>query len=229
MRSAHATQPFADRGFGRVEWAAVWQELEFHYVVRIKPDVTISCSRFRGVLRKYPVRGGIAHVLRDVDHRKDGRVRHNIVIHWKLGLPKKRGESWFLMTDLDGRAEKLCSLSARRTSIELFFKELKSTLGFHQYQFRKFGLVEARAERALTAFMYREYDRVQQMSRRDLSDEAKRWWQHQRTYGRCQAVRSASDQNELRYLADCLKTPRGTRTLRRLIANAFPEEYRAAS
>ena len=32
----------ADRGFGRAEWAAVCQELEFGYVVRIKPDVTVS-------------------------------------------------------------------------------------------------------------------------------------------------------------------------------------------
>jgi hypothetical protein len=46
---------------------------------------------------------------------------------------------------------------------------------------------------SLTAFLYLEWYRVQQMSRRDLSDEKKRWWQHQRTYGLCQAVRLASE------------------------------------
>jgi Transposase DDE domain len=118
-------------------------------------------------------------------------------------------------------------LYSLRWQIELFFKELKSTLGFHQYQFQKFKPVEGWVELALVAFMYVEWYRVQQMSRRDLSDEEKRWWQHQRTYGLCQAVRSASEQNELKYIADCLETPGGTRKLKRLIRNSFPKEYRA--
>ena len=116
----------ADRGFGRAEWAAVCQELDFHYLVRIRPDVTISCSRYRGILRQYPVKRGIAHVLRGVDYRKDRRVRHNIIIRWRPGLPKKRDEPWFLMTDLDGHAESLCCLYARRMSIEELFRDHKS-------------------------------------------------------------------------------------------------------
>jgi hypothetical protein len=113
-------------------------------------------------------------------------------------------------------------LYSLRWQIELFFKELKSTLGFHQYQFQKFEPVEGWVELALTAFMYLEWYRVQQMSRRDLSDEEKRWWQHQRTYGLCQAVRAASDQNELKYIADCLETPGGIRRLKRRSVTVFP-------
>ena len=116
----------ADRGFGRAEWAAVCQELGFRYVVRIKPDVTISCSRYRGVLREYPTRRGMAHVLRGVDYRKDRRVKHNIIVRWRDGLPKKRDEPWFLMTDLDGRAESLCELYGRRMSVEELFRDAKS-------------------------------------------------------------------------------------------------------
>jgi hypothetical protein len=116
----------ADRGFGRAEWAAVCQELGFHYVVRIRPDVTVSSKRYRGTLRKYPVHVGIAHVLRDVDYRKDRRVRHHIVIRWRPDLPKKRDEPWFLMTDLEGRAERLCQLYARRMSVEELFRDSKS-------------------------------------------------------------------------------------------------------
>jgi Transposase DDE domain len=119
-------------------------------------------------------------------------------------------------------------LYSLRWQIELFFKELKSTLGFHQYQFQKFEAVEGWAELTLTAFMYLEWYRVQQMSRRDLSEEKKRWWQHQRTYGLCQAIRSASEQNELKYIADRLETPGGLRKLRQIIRDSFPEEYRAA-
>src|SRR5262249_39919802 len=82
-----------------------------------------------------------------------------------------------------------------RWQVELFFKELKSALGFHQYQFRSFEPVEGWVELALTAFLYLEWYRVQQMARRDLDEEKRRWWRHQRTYGLCQAVRSASEQN----------------------------------
>src|SRR5512135_3816684 len=87
----------ADRGFGRAEWAAVCQELKFHYVVRIKPAVTVSGARYRGVLSQYPVHKGIAHVLRDVQDRKDARVTHHVVIRWRPDLPKKRDEPWYLM------------------------------------------------------------------------------------------------------------------------------------
>jgi hypothetical protein len=123
----------------------------------------------------------------------------------------------------------IVELYSLRWQIELFFKELKSTLGFHQHQFQEFEPVEGWVELALTAFLYLEWYRMQQMSRRDLSDEEKRWWQHQRTYGLCQAVRSASEQNELKYIAECIETPGGVRKLKRLIRNSFPKEYQAAA
>src|SRR5262249_6926882 len=88
--------------------------------------VTVACARYRGVLSHYPVRKGIAHVLREVDYRKDRRVRHNVVIRWRPGLPKKRDEPWYLMTDLEGKAEALCRLYARRMSVEELFRDHKS-------------------------------------------------------------------------------------------------------
>lgn len=134
-----------------------------------------------------------------------------------------------LMTnDLRLSVRDVIELYSLRWQIELFFKELKSTLGFHQYQFQKFEPVEGWAELALTTFMYLEWYRVHQMSRRDLSDEKKRWWQHQRTYGLCQAVRLASEQSELKFIADRLQTPGGIRALKRIIRNSFPKEYQAA-
>jgi Transposase DDE domain len=120
-------------------------------------------------------------------------------------------------------------LYSLRWQIELFFKELKSTLGFHQYQFQNFAAVEGWMELVLTTFLYLEHYRVQQLSRRNLSDEEKRWWRHQRTYGLCQAVRSASERKELQHIADSLETPGGLSKLKRLIRNSFPKEYRAAS
>jgi hypothetical protein len=120
-------------------------------------------------------------------------------------------------------------LYSLRWQIELFFKELKSSLGFHQYQFQKFEPVEGWTELALATFMYLEWYRVQQLSRRDLSDDEKSWWRHQRTYGLGQAIRCASEQTELRYIADRLETPSGTRKLKAIIRASFPPEYRAAA
>ena len=116
----------ADRGFGRAEWAAVCQELKFRYLVRIKPQVAVAGARYRGVLSRYPVKKGIAHVLRDVRYREDARVTHHVVIRWRPGLPKKRDEPWYLMTDLDGRAEALCQLYGRRMSVEELFRDQKN-------------------------------------------------------------------------------------------------------
>jgi Transposase DDE domain len=116
----------ADRGFGRAEWAAVCQELDFDYVVRIKPNVTVASQRYRGVLSPYPVFKGIAHVLHDVQYRKDARVTHHIVIRWRRGLPKKRDEPWYLMTNLEGRAESLCCLYGCRMQVEELFRDQKN-------------------------------------------------------------------------------------------------------
>jgi hypothetical protein len=120
-------------------------------------------------------------------------------------------------------------LYSLRWQIELFFKELKSTLGFDQYQFQRFEPVEGWVELTLATFMYLEWYRVQQMARRELSVDEKRWWQHQRTYGLCQAARLATEQNELRYIAERLDTPGGIRKLRQVIRNSFPKEYRAVA
>lgn len=120
-------------------------------------------------------------------------------------------------------------LYSLRWQIELFFKELKSTLGFHQYRFQQFACVESWTELALTAFLYLEWHRAEQLARRGTSDQQKDWWRHQRTHGLCQAIRSAIQKSELTYLAERLKTPGGIAKLKRLIHNSFAPEYRIAS
>jgi hypothetical protein len=126
------------------------------------------------------------------------------------------------------RLRDVIELYSLRWQIELFFKELKSTFGFHQYQFRKFTCVESWVELALTAFLYLERYRAEQLARRGLNEKEMAWWRHQRTHGLCQAVRLASQQSELKYLADRLQTPGGIQKLKRLIRNSFAPEYRAA-
>lgn len=132
----------------------------------------------------------------------------------------------FMTSAMRLSTQQVVELYSLRWQIELFFKELKSTLGFHQYQFQKFRCVESWTELALTTFLYLEWHRAQQLARRGLTDKEKAWWRHQRTHGLCQATRLESQQQELKYLADRLKTPRGIGKLKRLIRDSFPAEYR---
>jgi hypothetical protein len=89
------------------------------------------------------------------------------------------------------------------------------------------SLFDRWTELALTAFLYLEWHRVQQLARRALSEKQKRWWRHQRTHGLCQAIRLASQQAEPSYLAERLKTFGDIAKLKRLLRNAFAPEYRA--
>jgi hypothetical protein len=116
----------ADRGFGRTEMARFCQQLGFHYVIRIKPDVWVRCPGFTGKLRDYPVKKGICRLLRCTHFRKTKSVAQQVVVRWKKGLPKKRDECWFLMSDLSASAWRLSELYAKRMTVEEFFRDGKS-------------------------------------------------------------------------------------------------------
>lgn len=115
-----------------------------------------------------------------------------------------------------------------RWQIELFFKELKSTLGFDQYQHAEFRRVERWAEMALTTFLYAERHRDRERRRRDLPKKTRDWWTRQRTYGICQAIRQATERQELEYLKTSLRTPGGIRRLKRQLEDSYQPEYRVS-
>lgn len=68
-------------------------------------------------------------------------------------------------------AAEVVELNDLRWQIELFFKELKSTLGFDQYRLRRFDRVESWLEVVLVTFLDLEWCRVQQLQRPDLADD----------------------------------------------------------
>ena len=130
-----------------------------------------------------------------------------------------------LMTnDLSLSAKQIVEWYALRWQIELFFKELKSTLGFHQYRFRKFDRVEGWDELIQVTFLYLEWHRARQLQRRDLAEEKKKWWRWQRTHGLCMAVRQAAEQADLEEIAERLETPTGLQRLRLVLKRALPKE-----
>lgn len=135
-----------------------------------------------------------------------------------------------LMTNaLHLKAAEIVELYSLRWQIELFFKELKSTLGFDQYRFERFEAVEAWVNVAITAVLYLESHRARQLARRDLPRQARQWWSCQRLHGLREAFQQDAERRELKFLSDRLKTRNGITRLTRLLTHALPAEYRPAA
>ena len=135
-----------------------------------------------------------------------------------------------LLTNAKGISlTEVLELYSLRWQIELFFKELKSTLGFDHYSFKRFDAVLAWTEAVMTAFLYLEYERAKRIADRTLTEEERKWWQTQRCHGLCQAVQLSLRKRELRYLHDRLKTSGGIAKLKRMLVNALPTEYRMSA
>lgn len=132
-----------------------------------------------------------------------------------------------LMTNgTDRSISDVIELYSLRWQIELFFKELKSTLGFSQYTFEKFQAVEAWVNLALTTVLFLEYQRARKLADRRLSEETRRWWKAQRLHGLCEAFRQECAHEELKYYSDRLKTSGGIAKMKRLLTAAVPPEFR---
>jgi hypothetical protein len=116
----------ADRGFGRADLVPVLRRLGFRFLIRVKSDVWVEHPRYRGRLYDYPVKRGMWRVLRGARYRKEDPVELDLVIRWKAGLPAKRDEPWFLITDLPGSAVRLTDLYAKRMTVEELFRDGKS-------------------------------------------------------------------------------------------------------
>jgi Transposase DDE domain len=115
-----------------------------------------------------------------------------------------------------------------RWQIELFFKELKSTLGLHHYRFKQFAKVETWVTLCLVTFVYLEWIRARKVKQKSLKKKEREWWQAQRTYGLALAVRQEAEQRELKLLAEKIETPRGRKVLAKKLRESHPKEYRAA-
>jgi hypothetical protein len=143
----------------------------------------------------------------------------------KRGKPVKV-EKILLTNDCTRSLAEVVELYTLRWQIEMFFKELKSTLGFHQYRFRSFVKVEAWVALCLLTFLYLEWYRASHLRQRGLTAKEKKWWYWQRSYGLCLAVRQQAEEAELTRLAQWTRTRAGLRKLKRLLRAARPLEYR---
>ncbi len=132
-----------------------------------------------------------------------------------------------LMTDdVSLSAARLVELYDLRWQIELFFKELKGTLGFHQYRFVEFVKVEGWVQSCLVTFVYLEWYRARQVRRCGLAATERRWWQWQRSHGLCQALRQEAEDHDLDQLLEWAQTRTGLKKLKKCLRAARPLEYR---
>lgn len=148
----------------------------------------------------------------------------------KSGKQLLRNETKILLTNaLHLNVAQIVELYLLRWQIELFFKELKSCLGMHQYRFRRFRSVEAWVEACFLTFLYLEWIRLQRLRNTKENDRQKNWWSYQRTHGLASAVTQRIAEKQLRIIHRCTATEWGIKKLRRLLRMTLPPEYQNAA
>jgi DDE family transposase len=142
----------------------------------------------------------------------------------------KPDELKILMTNAIHLSPKaIVDLYSCRWQIELFFKELKSRLGFDQYRLHEFEAVRGWVELAVTTVLLLETMRAEHLTNRRLNKQEKEWWRVQRLHGLCEAFVQETEAHELKFLAERLKTKGGIAKLKSLLRNGSPKEYRVGA
>jgi hypothetical protein len=131
-----------------------------------------------------------------------------------------------LMTsDVKLSAKGVLEAYALRWQVELLFRELKSTLGLADYNFRQYSKVDGWVNACLLTFLLLEWQRHEALRKRKLTKLQRAWWQRQRTHGLCCALRQQIELRDLQHIQQALETPRGLARLRAQLRNLQPREY----
>lgn len=142
------------------------------------------------------------------------------------GKPLRRDETKILLSNAQHlRLAEIVELYLLRWQIELFFKELKSGLGIHQYRFRNFACVKAWMETYRITFLYLEWVRAKQVTA--STGRQRKWWSRQRTHGLALAVCQRLEETQLLTIQRQTATRSGLKTLRKLLRQALANEYRS--
>jgi hypothetical protein len=147
-----------------------------------------------------------------------------------IGKRIKREGTKLLMTNAKHlSARQVCELYSLRWQIELFFKELKSTLGMSQYSFKDFEAVESWIGIVLITFCYLEWTRARKLADRRIGGPQRKRWTHARSYTVREALLVGIRVREQQWLLRRLKTDHGLRTLRKRYTQLLSQEYRCSA
>lgn len=153
------------------------------------------------------------------------RIVFSTKVKPSAGEPLDRNQTKILLSnDLQLDVAQIVELYLLRWQIELFFKELKSNLGMHQYRFRDVACIQAWMQMYRITFIYLEWVRAQEI--RAATGKKRAWWRRQRTHGLCLAVLERLDAAQLASLQRQTATKSGIRKLRKLLRKALPTEHR---
>jgi DDE family transposase len=137
-----------------------------------------------------------------------------------------RPQKVLLCNDRQRDAAELVELYDLRWQVELFFKELKSTLGLGRYRLGEFLCVQGWVSLCLLAFAYLEWYRAEQLARPRQGATEQARWRWQRSFGLCVAIRQEVEREDLLALAERLQTPGGVTEVQALLRRAVQKEYR---
>ena len=141
-----------------------------------------------------------------------------------------RESTKILMTNATGlTARQVVELYCVRWQIELFFKELKSILGMHQYQFKRFDAVEGWIEVVLITFVYLEWTRANKLADKRVKSENKSVWRCQRAFGIRQAVLVGIEVRQQNWIQKRLNSGFGRKTIAKKLTALLPKEYRCVA
>ena len=126
-------------------------------------------------------------------------------------------------------ARQVVELYCVRWQIELFFKELKSVLGMHQYKLKRFQAVEGWMEIVLVTFIYLEWTRLKKLADRRVNKQTREIWREQRAFGIRQAILTGIEIREHRWIQKRIKSKHGLKKLEKTITQLLATEYRCAA
>ncbi len=231
----NANRVFAGRRGRRPRVSSRIKQLSKHrfQTIRIHPS-SGSCSKQR---RLSEHRDGSKKTMRTYHVCSEKREVHSVgtvMLVFSSTKPikgkAKRESTKLLMTNathLSGR--QVVELYAMRWQIELFFKELKSALGMHQYRLKRFEAVESWIDLVLITFCYLEWTRVRKLADRRIKAADRKRWQYQRSYGVRQAVLVGIRIREHKWINKRLKSEHGRKILAKTYTALLAREYRCAA
>lgn len=143
--------------------------------------------------------------------------------------PKRESTKVLMTNAMHLSAREVVELYCVRWQIELFFKELKSVLGMHQYKFKRFQAVEAWMDIVLMTFVYLEWTRMKKLADKRVNKASREIWRRQRAFGLRQAVVRGIQIREHRWIQKRIKSRHGLKVLEKTMTQLLATEYRCVA